>query len=61
MDKIDEIICFYKRNEMAINVAAVVLAFCIAHRIGVKKAYEDGYCSAIIDILDKNEGKIINF
>lgn len=60
-DTINDIIAFYERNETAVNVAVVVLAIGIVHRIGIKKAYEDGYCNAIVDILDKNEGKVINF
>lgn len=60
-DTINDIISFYERNETAVNVVAVVLAIGIVHRIGVKKAYEEGYCNAIVDILDKNEGKVINF
>lgn len=60
-DTINDIVNFYERNETVVNVVAVVLAIGIVHRIGVKKAYEDGYCNAIVDILDKNEGKVINF
>ena len=60
-DTINEMMSFYERNETVVNVVAVVLAIGIVHRIGVKKAYEEGYCNAIVDILDKNEGKVINF
>ena len=58
MDKIKR---YYEENKKIINVALIGIGVGIAIGMFGKKCYMAGYVAAIAMIMDKNEGKIINF
>lgn len=57
----DKIKVFYEDNRDIINNVVIPAAVIMLSLTAVAKVYyERGYLSAIVDIIDKNEGKLIN-